>query len=274
MMKVKEPPGLAVQYKWNLIDLKTDSVVLSKNINYQQNDSFRIGLKNPSPPSPPTLIFFTMNLNKIGLKATAVNYSSDNDFNVKQMDYNIGREEDENGALQMFTAPLQDAVVGKTSFLFTIYLNGILDNYRVQQIDGLLSEQLLVMNLYGADFKLKANQNEIFLVQKWMLAARCPFFAALLSKERPLKLASLNCTVNEMRLFLKFIYTGEFEKPADGNFSMRLAAKYQINTLEKINQAASKDDFSVDKMATLAFHLLPGMHPLINAEISKYNYKK
>ncbi len=124
MNKGEKPPGIAVRYNWRLIDLKNDAVVLSKKIKYEEKDSFRIAVKNLSPPSSPILLFFTTNLNKLGLKATGVNFSSESDPKIKQMVSNISRKEDENGALQMFIATLQDIDVAniKTSFIFTASL--------------------------------------------------------------------------------------------------------------------------------------------------------
>lgn len=276
MIKVEKPPGIAVRYNWRLIDLKKDAVVLSKKIKYEEKDSFRIALKNLSPPSSPILLFFTTNLNKLGLKASGVNFSSESDPKIKQMVSNISRKEDENGALQMFTATLQDVDVAnsKTSFIFTVYLTGIVESYRVYEMDDLLSQQLLLSlkNKHLTDIKLTSKDGKVgYSVHKWMLAARSPVFANLFNKEDVKPKLTLPYTLDEIRQLVNFIYTGEFDAPVNDNFT-QMANKYKVKTLESLNRAAS-EDLTADKMATLAFNLKPGTHPLCNAETSKYNNK-
>ena len=95
MIKVESHPGIVLRYNWKLAGIKKDAAFLSKKIKYQGNDSFRIRFKNPAPYTSPTLLFLTTNLNKIGLKATDVSFSSSKDPKMKNMELKVGREEDE-----------------------------------------------------------------------------------------------------------------------------------------------------------------------------------
>ena len=67
---------------------------------------------------------------------------------------------------------------------------------------------------------------------------------------------ALDCTVNEMKQLIKFIYAGELEGLVSQEL-MQLAVKYQIKTLEDICRPALQDTFSKDRMASIAFHLEP-----------------
>ena len=104
MIKLERPSAIVLRYNWKLTNIKKDVTILSKKIMYQENDSFRIGLKNSSASI--TLFFLTINLNKIGLTAACVGYSSSSDTKIKEMELKDSRKEDENGAIQLFTASL------------------------------------------------------------------------------------------------------------------------------------------------------------------------
>jgi len=207
-----------------------------------------------------------MNLNKIGLKATNLSFWSVDDFKMKPMEMNVSRKEDENGAIQVFKASLKS--VGTTcSFFFKVFLDGTVENYRVHQLDGLMSQQLLSSNQHGTDFQLMAKDGASFPVHKWMLAARSSVFATLFCKQEIEQNHAMDYAVNEMKQFIKFIYIGELEGPITHEL-MQLAIEYQIKTLEDLCQAALQY-ISLDSMATVAFHLLPGYGPLYDVNTIK-----
>ena len=103
----------------------------------------------------------------------------------------------------MFTAALQDVdVANKTSFIFTVYLSGIMENYRVYEMGDLLSLQLLlsIKNQYLTDLKLMSKDDKAgFSVHKWILAARSPVFEALLNKEDCKPRLTLNYALDEIK---------------------------------------------------------------------------
>lgn len=262
MEKLERLPGITVlRYNWKVTNRKKNVVVLSKMIQFKGKDSFRIGFKNPLPYTSPTLLFIATNLNKLGLKAIDVSFSSSKDPKIKKMELKICREDHENDVIQFFFAPMQPAIGRACSFIFTIHLTGIMEDYRVQQMDIFLSKQLMLsMNQYWTDFMLIARNGNAwkwsFSVHKWILAARSPVFAAILGEDEHKLLHYIDCSVDEMNQFIKFIYIGEFEEPVYFE-TIRLAFQYQIKTLQELNIAASQD-ISEDKIATLAFDLKPG----------------
>jgi len=189
---------------------------------------------------------------------------------MKEMDLTTKLENDNNNGngdkhhQQLFTDPLKlvfetNVEAPEFDVYGKVYLVGIVDNYRVQQMDGLLGTQLwpsVKDQQNEADFKLKSNDGNCFHAHKWILAARSPVFAALFNSQE--KIGSLHlavdCNVVEMHQFIQFIYTGEL----DGLVSpalMQLATKYEIKTLEDICHTASQDAFSEDRMAMIALHL-------------------
>lgn len=72
-----------------------------------------------------------------------------------------------------------------------------------------------------------------------MLAARSPTFAALFIQKEKEQNHAMECrTVDEIEQFIKFMYTGEVEKPVNDGDLTRLAVKYQVKTLENLEWAA------------------------------------
>ena len=149
-------------------------------------------------------------------------------------------------------------IMTNPTITFTIYLIGITENYRSYQIDGLLSQQLqsFVLDQVGTDYKLITKDKKIVNVHKFILAARSPVFATMFIKEAADLNHEMDCTIDEMKQFVKFIYTGELEGIVyDG--LIQLAVKYKVKSLESFCQVASQD-VSVNTMASLALHLDPG----------------
>lgn len=279
MIKIEKSSCIVLQYNWKLEKVKRDVVYLSKKIKYQKNDSFRMGFKIQSPYTSPTLLFLTTNLNKLGLKAAIVTFSSDgSDAKRFEMDLKSSSgEANGNGALQLFTASIEENynLYSTTSFNFnfTVYLTGIIEDFRIQQMDGLWGKQLwsTLSNQVGTNFKLMTKDGNSLMVHKWVLAARSPSYCRLFSHQTRLESLSLDCTADEMNQFIKFIYTGDFEGPV-GDKIFQLAVKYEVKTLEKLIQAASQV-ISVDKMASIIMHLKPGTNQLCSVESGVDNSK-
>jgi len=232
-----------------------------------------------------------MNLQKMGLKVKSVISRTRvaalvcSEFEMKEADLTTNDKRNDNnnedGVIQqqLFTKPLkidfEDYDIESSDFetFGSVYLDGIVENYRVHQMDGLLSPQLLPsvedqLN-NGTDFKLIASDGNSFPVHKWMLAARSQVFATLFSDEEnsieSIHLA-VDCTVNEMKQLIKFIYTGELEGLVTQEL-MQLAVKYRIKTLEDLCRAALHDAvFSEDQMAMIAMHLKSGTYFCVTQE--------
>ncbi len=288
MAKLEKSLRLELEYSSTLTDIaKEEDFLYLKKFLYQGNDVFRVGLKMSWKESAreslnPAIIFFltSPNLQKMGQKVKAV-ISSVNLTNgigdrawreTKMKEVNMTTSGAENAneekeSIQLFTHLLKRSDIKCTDFTFyvTVHFTGIVDGYQVQQIDGLLSDQLWLSvtdQLIDADFKLIASDGNYLPAHKWMLAARSPVFAALLSSKEDITSLHLavDCTVKEMKRFIRFIYTGELEGLVTQNL-LQLAIKYQIKTLEQVCEAALKDPlFSLDQTAVIALHLKSGSY--------------
>jgi len=286
--KVEKSICLQLNYEWKVTGIAHEKPQLfSKKFTYKNTEILRVGIKTlpgatSSSNRPPILFLLTANLQKMGLKVLAVSYLKW-DFGLRssgglkeiEMDQkdltnagNSNKEKNYGAAgIQLFTSSanlLKHRMNFVTDFMFafTVYLTGIGDNYRVQQMDSLLSQQLRISIENQEDiasFKLIANDGKSFAVHKWMLAARSPVFAALFSSNEEIGSIHLavDCNANEMNQFIQFIYTGELVGLVS-NALMQLAVNYEIKTLRDICEAALQDVDSMDKIAVAAWHLESG----------------
>ena len=260
---------IALEYEWKLNDIKSikeKTVVLSKKINYK-NGSFQVGLKKLSisifsTPKSPNLIFIASNLHKIGLKVESVSYSQSRQRfgltfpgeNKQTMDLKFGTKK-----LQFFTASPMQLGSSCPTFLFTVYLTGLIENNQIHRMDGLLSKQLLSSTQdTGADFNLIAENGNSFPIHKWMLAARSTVFEALFSDDKNIRQVIMDCNVDVMNQFIKFIYPGKLNGPADSLELMQLATQFEIKTLEDLCRSASKEASLSMITKLIASNLEPG----------------
>jgi len=287
MTKLQKSPYIALEYEFVVTNAdRDDNLLYTKKFLYQKTELFRVGLKVPagyfeqdSPSYSYIMYFLTTNLQKTGLRVRSV-LSNANiakskwiETDMKEMDLTTKAKTDNNfnesggSQQQLFRDTLKlifrtDVESCDFNFYGTVYLDGIVDNYRVHQMDSLLSQQLwssITDELNGTDFQLISSDGYWFHAHKWVLAARSPVFAVLFSSQE--KIGSLHlavdCTVKELKQFIKFIYTGELEGLV-GQELLQLAVKYQIKTLEDVCRTALQDDFSEDRMAVIALHLKSG----------------
>ncbi len=257
------------------------------------------GYGSNSSFSHATLYLLTANLKKMGLKILTVSFTykdyTRKDVDEKEMDLKTSdtdKKENENDIIQLFTAQFKEsdnffkhiqsqisdaayykhqdrtAAATNTTITFTVYLIGISENYRSYQIDGLLSQQLqsFVVNQVGTDFKLITKDKKAVNVHKFILAARSSVFATIF-KEPGNTFDVMDCKMDELKQFVKFIYTGELEGLVNDGL-MKLATKYKVTTLENLCKVASQD-VSVNMMASLALHLDPGSIDGSHRDISR-----
>jgi len=292
--KVEKSICLQLNYTWKMTGINHEEPQLhTKKFTVKNTEILRVGMKTlpgktPSSDRPPILFLLTANLQKMGLKVLSVSYlqrefsMTSDGCNVKEIKMDqknltnggISSEDKNDGAasIQLFTSPLnlleQRMNFTDFTFAFTVYLTGIGDNYRVQQMDSLLSQQLWISTENQenrAYFKLIANDGKSFPVHKWILAARSPVFAALFSSNEEIESIHLavDCNVDEIKQFVHFMYTGELEGLASHTL-MQLAVKYEIKTLREICEAALQDADSMDKIAVAAWHLESGFRQIYN----------
>ncbi|XP_046462631.1 uncharacterized protein LOC124208806 [Daphnia pulex] len=238
---------MMVTYRWELEDVAMEpKTISSRMLCFRDEKVFRVGLKNRDKP---TLIFMAIDLNNIGLRLREVGFYSDNNYvqsRQKMTHNNVDGE-----SLQLFTYDLTEMVVGKCTFVFSIWLEGSVPGcYSYQLSDRLVKKQLWQSQHYvDVEFVCKGQK---FSAHKAILAARSPVFAAEfdteLDDELPRKksdgplqinIDDVESTVFEQ--FLYFLYTGEPKIPMlDNEQLLKLAIRYQLNTLVELCQIAVK----------------------------------
>jgi len=257
---------MVCQYEWELTGIENKTMtILSKMIKIQGVESFRVGLKNQGTSSS-LLLVITTNLKKMGLKAEAVAFSctrAPDEHKMTLITYSKGKE-DASGSLQLFTAPLDECnISGNYSFMFQIFLSGVVEDYRVQEVDLLLRNQLWssLTNQVGTDFEIVA-EGKRFPVHKFMIAARSPVFADKFNEENSggatEEIASVDAA--SVLQFIKFIYTGELKGPVKSQHLMQLAISYKIKTLEDLCHIAALEvagEKRRDQMVSWAMTLKP-----------------
>ncbi len=284
MTELKKASYFVLQFNWELKNIQDDTIYLS-NIKYRNGDFFQVGFKNRQDSSR-TLFLMTKNLNKIGMKAVAVSFTSAASTKYEALDLHTVKEQDENdGSLQLFTSPLAYARGSNSGrkFAFRISLTGAIEDYGVQQISHFLPKELWTssVNQYGTDYEFIA-EGKRFAVHKFILAARSPIFAQQFRRkeleeeeeeieEKPKRIKTDVEDAASLEQFLRFIYTGELEGPIKNPRLLQLAQKYQVKTLEKLCQAASSD-IDIHKMTELSFYLKPGRSMCSNEKIVRYYY--
>ena len=231
-------------------------------VKLQGEKSFRAGLKK-SGSSTSELFFVTTNINKLGIRVQRVTYIR----HLKDLSATIstmrltkegGQQDQTDGSIQLFTAPLKFSLTNDNSFIFNIYITGVADGYRVQDcglIEHLWSSAL---NRVGTDFELIV-EGKSFPIHKVVLAARSPVFEAQFKNESSTiesKQTIDAVDAKSMEQFLKFIYTGELDGPIIRNRDQlfHLAETYQVQTLASICRIASHN-IDAAALGEVAFHL-------------------
>ena len=138
------------------------------------------------------------------------------EMNEKDLTNGGKNNEDQNdgsAGIQLFTAQLNLFENDETDFTFkfTVNFTGIVDNYRIQQMDGFLIRQLQISvkdQPKWANFQLITNDGyKSFPLHKWMLSVRSPVFAALFSSNEDIGSIHLavDCTIYQMNQLIQFI---------------------------------------------------------------------
>jgi len=234
-------------------------------IKFQGEKSFRAGLKNRGSYAT-KLFFVTTNLNKQGIRVQRVMFipnltNSSTTAQIEVMELKVGGTIcPTDGSIQLFTAPILNwSIASDSSFTFHIYIDGIVKDYRAQNVNCLLTDQLWTsaLNRSGTDFEFTVD-GKSFPVHKFILAARSPIIAAQL-KEEPSTLGSKQTIdwvdASSMEQFLKFVYTGTLEGPINSILPLlQLAETYQVKTLESLCRLASRD-IDEDDLGRVALQL-------------------
>ncbi len=244
-------PKMIVPYEWILENVGEEPMTIaSKMILFRGEKVFRVGVKNYA--DSPILFFVAIDLNKIGMKVEDVKFglqgSSIGPATMEEMmKENIG----DGGSLQLFTATLEENVIGNCKIMFRICIGGTDPGYSYQLSDRLAKDQ------FGAALKNQQNmadvefivKGKIFPAHKAILAARSRVFADKFEKKL---LVNVRYQINiydvdpsTVETFLHFIYTGEPMGTLADEELLKLADRYQLTTLASLCKLALKNMDSI-----------------------------
>jgi speckle-type POZ protein len=241
-------PKMIVPYEWILENVgKGLMTIASKMILFRGEKVFRVGLKHRTAFSP-ILFFMAIDLNKIGMNLEDVKFriqvsGLDPATMMEMTREDIGNE----GSLQLFTATLNEKVLGNCKIMFRICIGGTDPGYSFQLCDRLAKDQLWAalknqQKLADVVFIVK---DKTFPAHKAILAARSPVFADEFEKVQPVNGVRLQIRIDDVEpstveKFLHFIYTGEPMGTLADEELLNLADHVQLKTLSGLCKHALK----------------------------------
>lgn len=148
------------------------------------------------------------------------------------------------------------------SLKFRVYIEGAATNYTYKQTDELFKSQLwsAAQQRHCSDVELVIGGAErVFAGHKAILAARSPVFHAMFEESHSDKngmvhVGDVDPVVFEH--FLHFVYTGELATTTN-KLLAALAARYQVDTLQKLCENGSDDVPQVEDVPVLLMSLRP-----------------
>jgi hypothetical protein len=241
---------MIVQYEWILENFGQERMMIaSKMILFRGEKVFRLGLKNRA--DGPNLFLVAIDLNKMGMKVEDVKFRiqgsglvpATNLTMMEMIKEDIGNE----GSLQLFTATLEENVIGNCKIMFRICIEGTDPSYSYQLCDRLAKDQLwaaLKNHQHLPDVVLIV-KDKTFPAHKAILAARSPVFADEFEKVQPVNGVRLQIRIDDVEPstvenFLHFIYTGEPMGTLADEELLKLSHHYQLKTLSGLCKLAAK----------------------------------
>ncbi|KAI9560280.1 hypothetical protein GHT06_014295 [Daphnia sinensis] len=238
---------LMLSFEWIVegIDEETKTV-LSKMILFNGEKVFRVCLKKTADNRYFTLLFLATNLNKMGMRVKEIRYIQQGSQFHRKMEENEIKKEKDGESLQLFTHHLNEVLLDKCIFTFTIWIEGSVNRYSYHLSDRLITQQLWnasAKHEHGVDVELICKDKK-FSAHKPILAARSPIFAAEFAKDHPAKhegphqIHVEDVDPSAVEEFLYFLYTGQPKSVLANDELLKLASRYQLTTLENLCRIA------------------------------------
>lgn len=149
--------------------------------------------------------------------------------------------------LTLFTAD-DEANLESKEIRVWIYLSDVVGDYCHQPVDRRLHDDLWLsaQEKLFTDVELVVGER-VFAAHRAVLAARSPVFAAMfhtdMIESRSRRVQVDDVPANVFDVFLRFVYTGQLAHGADDDELLRVADRYQVETLRRLcEEAAHHDD--------------------------------
>ncbi|KAK4029372.1 hypothetical protein OUZ56_022369 [Daphnia magna] len=268
---------MMVSYEWVLENIEKDpDTITSQMILFRGEKIFRVCIKNQNK-NQPIVLLLVVNLNTIGLKVKEVRYGKqDSETRQKMREKEVWNKVKYGKSLQFFTADLTEMVVGKCTFVFSIWVEGSVSSCSYQLSDRLVKHQLWNASLksqYWADVEIVC-QDKTFAAHKAILAARSQVLAEEFASQQPERDGPHQIHIDDVdpaivEEFLYFLYTGESKTPFLAKEQLlKLAERYQLTTLVNLCRSALRKIDAQQIMSCIA-SLNPeatALHPECNKE--------
>ncbi|XP_045033607.1 uncharacterized protein LOC116928948 [Daphnia magna] len=244
-----------IECVWRVEELPDDDQVFTSDLLHFRNDgAFRAGLADHPVTKHSTLLspqhFLYLACSHLEKTGTSISHV---DSYIDGIDcYRMDRRGEK--ALYIFGRELFDLVV-PCAFKFDIMIKETVENYRYQLIDSLRAIDLWNM------FQLEIITDVEFLVgektfaaHRVIIATRSPVFATLFNT------STVESVTGKIRIddafapdvfreFLFFLYTGTLQVSANCQSLLKMAERYQVETLIQICRMASQE-IDVEEIST------------------------
>ncbi len=244
-----------IECVWRVEELpQDDKLFTSDQLNFRNDGAFRAGLAEHPPTKHSTLLspqhFLYLACSHLEKTGTSISHV---ESYIDGAEY-CRMERRGEKALYIFGRELYD-LVAPSSFKFDILIRENLDNFRYQLMDSLRSvdywNMFLLVILTDAELQVG---KKIFKVHRAIISSRSPVFTELFNTstvESVTGKVRIDDGVNPdaFKEFLFFLYTGELKVSANSQSLLKLAEKYQVESLIEICRAAIQE-IDVDEIST------------------------
>jgi speckle-type POZ protein len=218
---------------------------------------FRVALRNQSPS---TLMFCSIHHRKVGLKVLAVSFWTDVNGVIQNLTLKGSRGD---MGFLFFSKSIPNYFGGPCTFNFEVQVGALAEAFYYNLDDKLMRDQLwkAAQNKLLTDMEFIVKKKS-FAAHKVVVSARSPVFAAMFnndmleSKTNQVKIDDVDPLCFER--FLEFIYTGKINGAADDENLMKVADKYQIDTLKNVCLYANQE-ITPEELTSLMISLQPDL---------------
>lgn len=232
-----------LEFIWKLDELPSvGQVAMTELLHFQKHGVFRAGLGNnpvTSRLSPEHFLYVACTqLSRTGVELDEVESFADGSER-------IAMERRGEKSLQVFGQEVYALTVPIT-FTFHFKIHESLDNYRYHLVDTRHTLDLWSACHEGVQTDVEFHVDEqTFSAHRAVVAARSPVLAAILNNCTSIESLTGKVKVDDVepivfQQFLFFVYTGTLQTAPHGQQLLKLAQKYQVDTLIQLCQTATR----------------------------------
>ena len=256
-----DPSTSNLLYNWEWDDLPDFSAIPLKYFPYRNERLFSahvtgkcVRLVGSMSLETPILRLTLARLRKTGCKVEDVYFC----LNNGQRDPQVPRWIKMTRASFGFSAPLETLYSNhRYSISFCLKIASAVDNYHYEMMDATWATQLwsAAINRQLTDVEILVGSNKLE-AHRVVLSSRSAILEALLSGNTQTITIEADVDFPVVEQFLKFLYTGKLDFPAENEQLLVLADIYEVITLKKLCQLACRAPPSVAEVTSSLFAAL------------------